>query len=166
QRRQRRGDLLADAVRAARGVHRAAPQGEQFAVVGPDAELQLGAADLDAEIAGRHPSALPGRPRPIRRCRSSTTQWNAARWTVSTMPMSSSGTCRHCWAIDRSLPPPKPVQPNVLTPLALAHSTARRMLGLLPEPEIATRMSPGLARFLSCSTKTRSKPSSLPQARM
>ena len=30
----------------------------------------------------------------MRRNESSTTQWKAARWTVSTMPMSSSGTCK------------------------------------------------------------------------
>ena len=35
-----------------------------------------------------------------------------------------------------------------------------------PEPLMAINKSPGDARFLSCSTKTRSKPSSLPQARM
>ena len=81
-------------------------------------------------------------------------------------PMSSSGTCRLCWAKSRSLPPPKPVQPNVVRPWRLAHSTARRMFGLLPEPLMAMSRSPALARFFSCSTKTRSKPSSLPQARM
>ena len=48
----------------------------------------------------------------------------------------------------------------------LAQSTARSTLGLLPEPLMATSRSPGPARFLSCSTKSRSKPSSLPQARM
>ena len=71
-----------------------------------------------------------------------------------------------CWASVRSLPPLKPVQPNVVRPWRLAHSTARKMFGLLPEPLMAMSRSPGPARFLSCSTKTRSKPSSLPQARM
>ena len=54
--------------------------------------------------------------------------------------------------------------PTVVIPWALAHSTALRMFGLLPEPEIASTRSPGDARFLSCSTKMRSYPSSLAQA--
>src|SRR5262249_16224207 len=34
----------------------------------------------------------------MRRCRSSTTQWNTVRWIDSTMPMSSSATCSPCRA--------------------------------------------------------------------
>ena len=49
---------------------------------------------------------------------------------------------------------------------SLAHETALRMLGLLPEPEMASSRSPGEARFFSCSTKMRSYPSSLAQAMM
>ena len=57
-------------------------------------------------------------------------------------------------AIVRSLPPVKPVSPKVFRSLRSAHSTALRMLGLLPEPLMARSRSRGLARFLSCSTKT------------
>jgi hypothetical protein len=55
------------------------------------------------------------------------------------------------------------VKPTVTIPFALAHSTALRMLAMLPEPEIVSRRSPEEARFLSCSTKIRSYPSSLAQ---
>ena len=70
--------------------------------------------------------------------------------------MSSSGTCRPFWAISRSLPPEYPVQPKVTISWEFAHSTARKMLGLLPEPLMAMSTSPGDAKFLSCSTNTRS----------
>ena len=53
------------------------------------------------------------------------------------MPMSSSATWKLWWASVCSLPPLKPVQPKVVTSLRLAHSTARRMFGLLPEPLMA-----------------------------
>ena len=86
--------------------------------------------------------------------------------SIRRCPCRPAARASSCWASVRSLPPVKPVQPNVVTPWRLAHSTARRMFGLLPEPLMAISRSPGLARFLSCSTKTRSKPSSLPQARM
>ena len=82
------------------------------------------------------------------------------------MPMSSSGTCSPWCANPRSLPPEKPVQPNVVNPWLFAQSTARRMFGLFPLPLIATSKSPGDARFFNCSTNTRSKPSSLPHAKM
>ena len=48
----------------------------------------------------------------------------------------------------------------------LAHSMARSTLALLPLPERAISMSSADARFLSCSTKIDSNPSSLAQARM
>ena len=64
------------------------------------------------------------------------------------MPMSSSGTCKSCWASVRSLPPLNPVQPNVVSPCRFAHSTARRMFGLLPEPLMAMSRSPGRGQVL------------------
>ena len=83
-------------------------------------------------------------------------QWKATWWSDSASPMSSTGACRLCRASVRSRPPPKPVIPTVTRPWRSAHSTALRMFGLLPEPEIASRTSPGEARFFSCSTKIRS----------
>ena len=41
----------------------------------------------------------------------------------------------------RSCPPEKPVHPNVVISCLLAHSTARRIFGLFPEPLIATARS-------------------------
>src|SRR5262249_21080596 len=80
----------------------------------------------------------------ILRYKSSTTQGKAVRWIDSTSPISSSGTCRFFRARPRSLPPLKPVQPNVSRSCRLAHSTARNTLGLFPDPLIAISRSPGL----------------------
>jgi len=87
---------------------------------------------------------------------SSMIQWKTTWCSDSTIPMSSIATCKLCRARLLRMPPPKPVKPTVVIPWVLAHSTALRMLGLLPEPEMARRTSPGEARFLSCSTKMRS----------
>ena len=80
--------------------------------------------------------------------------------------MSSSGTCRLWCASVASLPPENPVQPNVVKPVPVGPFDRPEDVRAVPEPLIAMSRSPGEARFLSCSTKTRSKPSSLPQARM
>ena len=42
----------------------------------------------------------------------------------------------------RSLPPLKPVRPNVFSPCRLAQSTAASTLGLLPDPLMASTRSP------------------------
>ena len=112
---------------------------------------------------------LHRRPRPTVRCgRRDCPRPSGTRSGGSTRrcPCRRAGRAGCGGPASRSLPPEKPVQPKVVRPLRLAHSTARRMFGLLPEPLMAMSRSPGEARFLSCSTKTRSKPSSLPQARM
>src|SRR5262249_60306691 len=78
--------------------------------------------------------------------------------------MSSIAAWRLCCARFLSLPPEKPVIPTVVNPCSLAQATALRMLGLLPEPEMARSRSPGEARVFNCSTKIRSYPSSLAHA--
>ena len=86
------------------------------------------------------------------------------RWSRNFKEPAKSRSCsRQMWL---ALPPEKPVQPKVVMPRRFAHSMARSTLGLFPEPLMATSRSPGPARFFSCSTNMRSKPSSLPQAKM
>jgi hypothetical protein len=48
--------------------------------------------------------------------------------------MSCNETWRPRLAKGRSFPPEYPVHPNVVRPFSFAHSTARRIFGLLPEP--------------------------------
>ena len=64
------------------------------------------------------------------------------------------------------MPPSNPVMPQVRRRAWLAQSMAHSTFSLLPLPLKTISMSSAVARFLSCSTKTRSKPSSLAQARM
>ena len=61
-------------------------------------------------------------------------------WTSSTGPYPSEGTTKDMSASFASLPPPNPARPITFTPICFAASTAARILGELPEAEIAARL--------------------------
>src|SRR6185503_19151677 len=95
---------------------------------------------MPVDHSAHFPAYLPS---PLIRANTSfSTQWKSARWMLSTIPISSSGTCRPALAICRSFPPPYPVRPKVTRPWRLAQSTAFSTLGLLPEPLMAITRSP------------------------
>ena len=129
----------------------------------PESELELGTADLDAQQPGsamtsarRRRRCVAGTWPEIRRYRSSMIQWKTTWCSDSTIPMSSIADVEVVLGQRLELAAAEAGDADRRQPVALAHSTALRMFGLLPEPEIASSRSPGEARFLSCSTKIRS----------
>src|SRR5881392_3132532 len=60
QLRDRRSDLPTNSVRPGRDLHRSSPKSQQRAIAEPNAKLQFGAADFDAEV---HKPPLQRNPR-------------------------------------------------------------------------------------------------------
>src|SRR5262249_35930975 len=82
--------------------------------------------------------------------------WMIVMWASWMRATVFEGTRTHRSAWSLSWPPPSPVSAMVMSPRALALAAALSTLAELPEVEIATAMSPGLAWASSWRAKTSS----------